>query len=45
MKNSRGQESPEGGGLGGGVSAQILYVYALFWFLKRGCLENPSLLK
>ena len=29
-----------GGGLGGGVSAQILYVYALFWFLKMPDIEN-----
>ena len=30
-----GVKCPFGGrGLGGGVSAQILYVYALFWFLN-----------
>ena len=31
---------PWGRGLGGGVSAQILYVYALFWFLSK---HFPSL--
>ena len=35
IKNSRGQGSLQGGS-GRGVSAQILYVYALFWFLMLG---------
>ena len=30
-----GVRGPLGGGLGGGVSAQILYVCALFWFLSN----------
>ena len=33
INNLRDQGSP-GGGLGEGISAQFLYVYALFWFLK-----------
>ena len=34
IKNLRGQGSLGGGGLGGGVSAQIFYVYALSWSLS-----------
>ena len=33
-KNLPGQVSPLGGASGRGFSAQILYGYALFWFLK-----------
>ena len=34
-KELAGSGVPWAGGLGGGGSAQILYVYALFWFLNR----------
>ena len=41
-KDLRGQGSLEGGS-GRGVSAQILYVYAFFWFLRKGE-GNPEIL-
>ena len=34
IKNLQGQGSLGGGALKRGVSTQILYVYAHFWFLK-----------
>ena len=41
-KEFAGSGVPRGGGLGGGVSAQILYVYALFWFLRLGLSRRDS---